>query len=103
MSILIIKKETVTSLPVLVDTLKTKVMLVINTQEFREKQGTYLSLAKESEEISIEKDIPIDKKHILEPDEDLARTMSFEEFADSAKKHIRELYKRYALLRIQKE
>ncbi|MDR1981129.1 MAG: hypothetical protein LBQ39_05860 [Tannerellaceae bacterium] len=78
-------------------------MLVISTREFREKQGTYLSLAKEGEDIILksrgsgsfklvpvaESDMLID---ILKPDEDLARAMPFEDFVEGAKNHIRRLY-----------
>lgn len=82
-------------------------MLVISTREFREKQGTYLSLAKEGENIILksrgngsfklvpvaESDMLIDKKYILKPDDDLARAMPFDKFADGVKSHIRELYR----------
>lgn len=37
-------------------------------------------------------DTVIGKEYLLEPDEDLERAISFEEFVDGAKKHIRELY-----------
>lgn len=82
-------------------------MLVISTREFREKQGTYLSLAKNGEDIILksrgngsfklipvaDSDMLIDKKYILEPDKDLERAISFEDFAEGAKKHIRDLFK----------
>ena len=87
---------------------KTNIMLVISTREFREKQGTYLNMAKEGKDIILksrnngsfklipvaESDMLIEKKYILTPDADLARAIPFDEFVEGAKDHIRELYKR---------
>ncbi len=83
-------------------------MIVISSREFRDKLGTYLGRAKNGEDIVLksrengsfklvpitEDDIVIDRKYILKPDEDLARAIPFEEFAEGAKSHIRKLYKK---------
>ncbi len=82
-------------------------MLVISSREFRDKQAEYFDRADNGEQIIVqrgknkaysltpitENDILINKEYILQPDDDLARAITFEEFKESAISHIRELYK----------
>lgn len=82
-------------------------MLVISSREFREKQAEYFDRADNGEQIIVqrgknkaytltpvtENDILINKDYILQPDDDLARAISLEEFRESAINHIRKLYK----------
>ncbi|MDR0332885.1 MAG: hypothetical protein LBI15_05420 [Dysgonamonadaceae bacterium] len=85
-------------------------MLVISTREFREKQGIYLGMAKNGEDIILksrengsfklipvsENDMIVEKDYYLKPDADLARAISVEEFREGAIDHIRELFRQRA-------
>ncbi|NDV58494.1 type II toxin-antitoxin system prevent-host-death family antitoxin [Bacteroides sp. 519] len=82
-------------------------MLVISSREFRDKQAEYFDRVDNGEQIIVqrgkdkayrltpvtENDVLISKEYILEPDDDLARAISFDEFRESAINHIRELYR----------
>ena len=81
-------------------------MIIVSSREFRDKQALYFDRIDSGEEILVQRgktksyriipvtefDTVIGGEYILKPDEDLARAISLEEFAESAKKHIRELY-----------
>jgi len=81
-------------------------MIIISMREFRAKQGKYLDMVKNGTEVILksresgsfvqtpitENHTVIPKEYILEPDEDLARAIPFEEFKVKAINHIRELY-----------
>lgn len=81
-------------------------MIIVSSREFRDKQALYFDRIDSGEEILVQRgknksykivpvtdvDTVISKKFLLEPDEDLKRAIPFEEFAEGAKKHIRELY-----------
>jgi protein-arginine kinase activator protein McsA len=64
-------------------------MLIISSKEFGESQVSHFDRIDNGEE----NETIISKERILEPDEDLARAISFEEFRESAINHIRGLYK----------
>ncbi len=81
-------------------------MLIISSREFRSKQGMYIQMAQNGEDVILktrgngsvklvpvaDSDMIIDKKYILKPDEELARAMPFDDFIEGAKNHIRKLY-----------
>ncbi|MBO8467667.1 MAG: type II toxin-antitoxin system Phd/YefM family antitoxin [Bacteroidetes bacterium] len=81
-------------------------MLIISSREFRANQKTYLDQVDAGQELLIqrgkdksyrivpvtESDIVIDRKYILDPDADLERSLSFEDFKAGALKHIEGLF-----------
>lgn len=81
-------------------------MLIISTRDFRANQTKFLDLANNGEDIVLksqksgsfklvpvsENDTLISKEYILEPDADLERAISFEEFKEGALNHIKKLY-----------
>ncbi|MCC8172767.1 MAG: type II toxin-antitoxin system Phd/YefM family antitoxin [Parabacteroides sp.] len=81
-------------------------MLIVTSGEFRANQKNYLDQVDEGKELLIlrgknksykvlpatEEDRVISPEYILEPDEDLARAITAEEFIEGAKQHIRELF-----------
>ncbi len=70
-------------------------MLVISSAELRNNMKKYLDLAKNQQIIiqrgKTETFVLSEERH-LDPDEDLARAISFEEFREGAKDHIRTLF-----------
>lgn len=81
-------------------------MLIVTSKEFRANQKIYLDQVDQGKELFIlrgknksykvlpvtEQDTVIDPEYMLEPDEDLARAITAEEFREGAKQHIRELF-----------
>jgi hypothetical protein len=71
-------------------------MRVISSAELRGNMKKYLDLAS-SEQILIQRGrtetFVLQKQEYLEPDEDLAKAISLEEFKTGAKAHIKELYR----------
>lgn len=81
-------------------------MLIISAGEFRANQQHYLDQVDEGEEVMVQRGqgqnyliVPLTKadadtasSYIMEPDEDLERAISFEEFKQSALSHIEALY-----------
>ena len=82
-------------------------MLVISTREFREKQGVYLGMAKNGEDIVLksrengsfklipvsENDTIVEKDYYLQPDADLARAVTFDELLAGVKEDLRSMYR----------
>ncbi len=70
-------------------------MRVISSAELRGNMKKYLDLAA-TEQIIIQRGknetFVLQKREYLEPDEDLNRAISLEEFREGAKEHIRKLY-----------
>ncbi len=70
-------------------------MRVISSAELRNNMKKYLDLAA-TEQIIIQRGrketFVLQKQEYLEPDEDLNRTISIEEFREGAKEHIKKLY-----------
>ncbi len=70
-------------------------MRVISSAELRSNMKKYLDLAA-SEQIIIQRGrketFVLQKQEYLEPDEDLKRAISLEEFREGAKEHIRTLF-----------
>ena len=80
-------------------------MIIINSKEFREQQKKYFDQVDAGVDVLIkrgkdksyrivpvtENDVVISKDYILEPDEDLERAMSFDEFRDKAIAYIENL------------
>lgn len=81
-------------------------MLIISTRDFRANQTKFLDMANNGEDIVLksqksgsfklvpvsENDTLISKEYILEPDADLERAISFEEFKEGALNHIKKLH-----------
>jgi len=71
-------------------------MRVISSAELRSNLKKYLDLAS-SEQIIIQRGrketFILQKQEFLEPDDDLARAISLEEFRAGAKEHIKSLFK----------
>ena len=74
---------------------KLKEMRVISSSELRSNMKKYLDMARK-EDIIIQRGrnetFTLRHTEYLEPDEDLARAISFEEFREGALSHVRELY-----------
>lgn len=72
-------------------------MIVINSAELRNNMKKYLDAAK-TETVIIQRGktdtFVLSNGTHLQPDEDFHRAISFEEFREGAKAHIRELYSR---------
>lgn len=84
-------------------------MLVVTDAQFKSNPQAYLDRVDEGEEVLLERsegqryliipaqDEPSDQEdYFLEPDEDLERAISLDEFREGALQHIRELYRRKA-------
>jgi len=83
-------------------------MLVISSRKFREKQGFYLGMAKNGEDIIVksrengsfvlvpvtEDDMIVRKEHILSPDADLARAITMDELLVGVKEDLRKMFKK---------
>jgi hypothetical protein len=83
-------------------------MLVISTREFREKQGVYLGMAKNGEDIILksrengsfkltpvsESDMIVEKDYYLKPDADLARAITGEQLLERLIPRIEKLFDR---------
>ena len=82
-------------------------MLVVTDAQFKSNPQAYLDRVDEGEEVLLQRsegqryliipaqDEPSDQEdYFLEPDEDLRRAISFEEFRESALAHIEELFRR---------
>lgn len=81
-------------------------MLTISDREFRANQQHYLDQVDEGEEVMVQRgqgqnylivpltetDTAAASSYIMEPDEDLERAISFEEFKQNALSHIEALY-----------
>lgn len=81
-------------------------MLVISSREFRANQKAYLDQVDAGQELLIqrgrnksykivpvtESDTLIDNEYILEPDTDLERALSYEDFRKGALEHIEGLF-----------
>ena len=81
-------------------------MLIISAREFRTNQQHYLDQVDEGEEVMVQRgqgqnylivpltetDTAAASSYIMEPDEDLERAISFEEFKQNALSHIEALY-----------
>ena len=82
-------------------------MLVISTREFRDKQGVYLGMAKNGEDIVLksrengsfklipvsENDAIVEKDYYLQPDADLARAITFDELLVGVKEDLRAMFR----------
>lgn len=79
-------------------------MLIVSAGEFRANQQHYLDQVDEGEEVMVQRgrgqnylivplaDTDTASSHVMEPDEDLERAISFEEFKQKALSHIEALY-----------
>lgn len=83
-------------------------MIIVSTREFREKQGKYLDMVVNGEDIIVksrdkgsfkllpvtEDDMIVRKEHILSPDADLARAITMDELLVGVKEDLRKIFRK---------